>query len=166
MQWWHGDMRDRRVPGAVVAVFAVGEEFLVHLLTGPQAGVDDRCGMAGDHHQFAGEINDADRGAHIEHQGLPGAADGGRLDDQLHGLGDRHQKAGDVRVGHRDRQPLGQLLSEGRQHRTLAAQYIAEPHRQKHRLIVDSHGGEPDVPRSAWLCRAHCTGWPPCRWRC
>ena len=53
--------------------------------------------------QPLGDVGDAHRLAHVEHERLAVAADGAGLDDQLHGFLDGHEVAGDVGVGDGDR---------------------------------------------------------------
>ena len=58
------------------------------------------------------QVDDSDRFAHIEHEDLTAAAEDGRLEHQLHRLGDRHEVAAHVGVGDGDRAASGDLLAE------------------------------------------------------
>ena len=63
------------------------EELLVQLLAGAQAGVHDLGPACPDCSiELPGDVGDAHRLAHVEHERLAGLADRGGLDDQLHGL--------------------------------------------------------------------------------
>ena len=53
-----------------------------------------------------------------------------RADDQLHRLGDRHEVAGHLLVGHRHRAAGRDLAAEDRHDRARRAEHVAEPHRR------------------------------------
>ena len=108
------------------------EQLLVELLAGTDAHHLDRDVAAGlvarelDH--AAGEVDDPDRLAHVEHEDVAALGDAGGLDHQLHGLGDGHEEARHLGVGDRDRPALLDLALEDRQHRAGAAEDVAEAH--------------------------------------
>src|SRR6185312_8757401 len=88
--------------GAVI--FQRVEQFLEQLLAGAQAGVDDRNFasrlLAGEADHLLGQVADLDRFAHVQGKDLAALADARRLQDQLAGLGDGHEVARYLRVGH------------------------------------------------------------------
>jgi hypothetical protein len=133
-----------------VVDLSVAEQFLVQLLPTAQAGVDDVDRALGQPHQLLGEVDDAHRAAHVEHQHLARATDGRGVHDQLGGLGDGHQEPGHVGVGDGERPARGDLLGERGEHRAPAAQHVAEPDRHVgavavlgglgHQLLADALG--------------------------
>ena len=84
-----------------VTVSVLRPELLVQLLARPRADELDRDVRPGllareaDHR--VGEVGDLHRLAHVEHVDLAAAADRAGLDDQLDGLGDRHEVARHLR---------------------------------------------------------------------
>ena len=56
------------------------------------------------------------------------------LHHQLRGLGDRHEVADDVRMGHGDRTAAADLLLEQRHHRAGGCQHVAEAHHAEARV--------------------------------
>ena len=114
---------------ADVGLLVVTEELLVQLLTLAQAREPDGRRAARDRHELAREIDDADRLSHVEHQDLTRRTDHRGLDHELDRLRDGHEEARDLRMGDGDRRAGRQLLGEGRDHRTPAAEHVAEPHR-------------------------------------
>ncbi len=112
-------------------------QFLEQLLTGTQADefntdVHVRL-LARQADHLAGQIDHADRLAHVQHvylaaQGLLGGADGRGLQHQLHRLGDGHEEASDIGVGHRHRSARRDLALKQRIHRAGGAQHITEAH--------------------------------------
>lgn len=111
---------------------AVGEQFLDEFLA--RAGADELDVNVAAHFQaaepdeVAGQLHDRHRLAHVQDEDLAALADGGRLQDQLHGLGDGHKVAAHVRVGDGDRAAAGDLFAEDACHTAVAAQHVAEAH--------------------------------------
>jgi len=136
-------------------VLAVGEDFLVELLSGTEAAVFyldvhvrlEACEV--DHPSC--KVVDLDRLAHVEDEDLVAGAHRRSFHHEAAGLGDGHEEAGDLGMGDRDRASLRDLLAEARDHRAVRAEDVAEPsrhelrfaglpalfHRQAHRLHVD-----------------------------
>ena len=136
-------MGDLGVEGAG-AVFADAQQVLVQFLAVGQAGEHDVDLAPGVADQPLGDVGDADRIAHVEDQHLTAAPHHRCLQHQQHGLGDRHEVAGDVRVGHGDRPALGDLGAEHAQHRPAAAEHVAEPHAQVAAVVAGiGLGGDP-----------------------
>ena len=128
-----------------VEAFLVEVELLVHLLPWPQAGEDDfdvALGLeAGEADQLAGQVGDFHRFTHVEDKDLAALGEGAGLDDEARGLGDGHEIARDLRVGHRDLALLPDLLLEQRDHAAIAAEDIAKPHGGEFRQrIADAEG--------------------------
>jgi hypothetical protein len=78
----------------------------------------DRHSRQRDH--VARQLGDPDRLAHVEHEHLAAAGHGAGLEDELGRLGDRHEEAGDLGVGDRDRAAAADLLAEALDHRARA----------------------------------------------
>ena len=110
--------------------FALGDQLLVELLAGPQAREDDLDvllrleAVESDH--VPGQIQDPDRLAHLEDEDLAPLSHRPGLQDQLGRLGDAHEVAGDLRMGHGHRAPLGDLLLEEGDHRSGTADDVPE----------------------------------------
>ena len=119
-------LRDQRVVGPQVLLVRA-EQDLVHLLAGPQPGVDDLDVPVGRGGQPAGHVGDPYRLAHVQHQHLAGAVDGAGLDDQAHRLLHGHEVPADLGVGDGDGAACLDLRGEGGQHRATAAEHVAEP---------------------------------------
>jgi hypothetical protein len=112
----------------------IGQQFLVQLLAGTQAGEFDRdlvgC-VAGQADQVARQVDDLHRLAHVQHQHLPAFADGRGLQHQARGFGDGHEVANDVRVRDGHRAAPGDLFLELGDHAAAAAQHVAKAHRHQ-----------------------------------
>ena len=116
---------DHRMLGARDIV--ADEQFFIEFLAGPQASELDlevAVGVRGVAHRAPGQadhaarqIDDAHRLTHIEHEHIATLPHGTRLDDQLRSLGDRHEVPDHIRVRHRHRAALADLLLEERHHR-------------------------------------------------
>jgi hypothetical protein len=63
--------------------------------------------------QPLGEVENANRLAHVQREHFPAGRQGRCLQDELDGLLDAHEVAGHLRVGHRDRTARGDLAEEG-----------------------------------------------------
>jgi len=109
----------------------LGHELLfIELLTRTETDVFDldihirlEAGKA-DH--VAGQSIDLHRAAHVEDEDLAPVGIGAGQHDKAHSLGDSHEIADDVRVGHRDGAALLDLLPEDGDHRAVGAQDVAE----------------------------------------
>ncbi len=88
----------------------------------------DVGGHAGQRDHLAGEVDDLDRLAHLEHEDVAGLADRLGLQHEPRGLGDGHEVAGDLGVGDRERSAVAQLLLEDRHDRAAAGEHVAEAH--------------------------------------
>ena len=81
---------------------------------------------SGDH--LAGQVEDAHRLAHLEHEDVSrAAAEVTRLDHELHRLGNRHEVAGHLRVGDGDRSAALDLIAKDRHHAPGRGEDVAEP---------------------------------------
>ena len=114
-------------------VLSLGDQFLIELFTGPQPDEFDLDVFvrleSGKRDQVLRHIQDPDRTAHIEDEDLPPISHGARLEDQLAGLGNRHEIADDIRVGHGHRAALFDLFFEQRHHAPHASHDVAEADR-------------------------------------
>ena len=102
-----------------------------------------------------GHVDDPDRLAHVEDEDLAAFPHGPRLEDQLRRLGDAHEVAPYVGVGHRHGPPAGDLFLEDGNGRAGAAEDVAET--DGHELVTclavhaldeklcDAFGGAHDV---------------------
>ena len=120
---------DELVVGFGEALF--GHELLfIELLARAEAGVLDlnvHVGLeAGEADQVAGQGVDLHRGAHVEDEDLAPVGIGAGQHHEADGLGDGHEVADDIRVGHRDGAALGDLLLEEGDHRAVGAQNVSE----------------------------------------
>ncbi len=115
---------------------AVGEQLLVQLLPAPQARVHDAQRLARSCDHPPGNVFDAHRPAHVEHQRLARQSDRPGLDDQLARLGNRHEEAGDLGIGDRDVVAGLDLRAERVQHRPAAAEHVAESDGQERAVRV------------------------------
>lgn len=110
----------------------VQTELLEHLFARPETGVDDLDidvrFQSGQTDQVAGQVDDLDRLAHVEHEDLAAPGQGASLDDQAGRFGDRHEIARDLRVGDRHLALLLDLLPEKRDHRAARTKDIAKAH--------------------------------------
>src|SRR5690606_28108073 len=75
------------------------------------------------------QIDNLHRLTHVEDKDLAPLAEYGGLQDELHRLGNGHEEALDIGVGHRDRPAAGDLLAEGEDDAAPAAEDVAEPDR-------------------------------------
>src|SRR5947209_5328227 len=136
----HADVRDQRMNRPVVEL-PVTEKFLTQLLAPAQPRIDDLGRSTRDIHQLASNVSDPHRRTHVEDQRLPWPSYGTRIDDELHGFGDGHEEAGNLRMRYRDRPTGRELLGESCQNRSATAQNIAEADREE---------------RASGLCRRVC----------
>ena len=122
---------DELVLGLLQALFG-HELLLIELLAGAEAGVFDfdiHVGLeAGEADQVAGQGVDLDRGTHVEDKDLSPVGIGAGQHDETDGLGNGHEVADDIRVGHGHGAAFGDLLAEERNDRTVGAQDVAEAH--------------------------------------
>ena len=122
---------DQVVVGLLKALFR-HELLLIELLAGAQARVLDLDVHvrleAGELDQVPRQGVDLDGAAHVQHEDLAALGVDPRHHHQTHCLGDSHEVADDVRVGDGHRTALFDLLLEDRDHRAVAAQYVAEAH--------------------------------------
>jgi hypothetical protein len=115
--------------------FALGDQFLVEFLARPQARKDDLDvllwfeAVESDH--ILGQIQDPDRLAHLEDEDLAPLSHRPGLQDQLGRLGDAHEVAGHLRMGHGHRPPLSDLPLEEGDHRSGTANDIPESDRDE-----------------------------------
>ena len=113
------------------------ELFFIELLAGAQPGVfnfniDVRF-KTGHTDQVSGEGVDPDRAAHIQDEDLSAMGVGAGEQNQAHRLGNGHEIADDIRVGHGHRTALFDLFPEKRDHGPVAAQDISEADSDKFR---------------------------------
>ena len=85
--------------------------------------------------QLLGQLGNLHRLPHIQHEHITTLPHGTSLDHQLSGLGNGHEVAGDLRVGHSHRPTVANLLVEARNHRARGAQHITETHHGEARLV-------------------------------
>jgi len=125
--------------------------FFIELLAGAEAGVFDldvhiRL-QAGEADHVAGQGVDLHRGTHIEDEDLTPVGVSAGQHHEAHGLGDRHEIADDVRVGHRDGAALFNLPPEDGDHGAVGAQDVAEADGDE----LGLHATE-DLPTSVFVC--------------
>ena len=118
---------------------------------------------AGQLHHAPGQIDDADRLAHIENEDLASTGHGTGLQHQLGGLGDGHEIAGDIGVGHGQRAPGRQLAPKQRHHAPAGTQHIAkadhaEAGRRAMRGCLCGHRLQHQFRHA--FAGAHDIGWP------
>lgn len=120
------------------------ELLLVELLAGTQARVGDLDVHAGAEARQLDEVFgqgvDLHGPAHVQHEDLAAVGVGPRQHHQAHGLGDGHEVADHVRVGHGDGAALGDLPLEDGDHGAIAAQHVPE---------ADRHELGPDILEDA-----------------
>ena len=118
------------VVGGFGGSFGGGEDLLIQLFAGAQAGVfylDIHLGFeAGEANHAAGEMGNLDGFAHVEHEDFAAVAHGAGLKDEAAGLRNGHEEADDVRVGDGDGAALFNLLAEAGNHGAIRAQHVAE----------------------------------------
>ena len=131
---WPRDPLDLRVR-ARRDHLAVADEHLVELLARRRPDHLDRDLapglLAGEADHVLRQVHDPHGLPHVEDVDLPALGDRTGLDDELHGLGDRHEEPGHLRVGHRHRAAPGDLAPEDRDHGARRAEDVAEPHRHE-----------------------------------
>jgi hypothetical protein len=118
-------MRYQRVARPVVHLI-VPEQVLGEFLARTQPrvhNVDLACRTSG---QAPGDVRDAHRLAHVEHENLAGSSDHGRLQHQLNRLVSGHEISADFGVCHGDRAASRHLGGHRGKHRAPAAQHVAE----------------------------------------
>jgi len=84
--------------------------------------------------QLPRQLDDFHRFAHIENEYFSTLALGRTLKHQSHGFWDRHEVAGNIRMGDRHRPAGSNLLLEDRYHAARGTQDVAEPHRHQFQL--------------------------------
>lgn len=117
------------------------QQFFIQLFTGAQAGENDldvarrvpgvAHRQARQRHHALRQIQDLQRLAHVEQEHIAPFGHGTRLQHQLGGLGDGHEVARDLRVGHRDGAAHGDLVAKQRDHAAAGAQHVAKAHHRK-----------------------------------
>ena len=140
--------RDRRadVNQLVVGLFEAffGHQLLfVELFARTQTGILDR----NIHIRFESRLLDQvarqridlDRTAHIEHEDLAALCVGAGQHHEADRLRNRHKVADDVRMRDRDGTALCDLLFEQRDDGTVAAEHVAEAHRDEFRFDIAEH---------------------------
>ena len=142
------------------------EQLLVELLARPQAGEDDLDVLVGpkpgklDHP--LGEIDDADRLAHVEHEDLaavrllPACAEA--CSTRLHGLRDGHEEARHLRVGDGHRAAAGDLLLEARHDASRSSPARCRSGPVLKRLVLESQRRAPGNSLGGPLGGAHDVG--------
>ena len=119
------------------------QKLFVKLFAGTQAGVDDRDIhirlIAGQADQVAGHGVDLDRLAHIEHEDLAALGVIAGLQDERNRFGNRHKETRDVGMCDRHRAALRDLLLKERDHAAVAAEHVAETHRNEFRIRFAVH---------------------------
>ena len=97
-------------------LLVVIQQFLVQLLPFTQAGklyfYIHAYLLTGKLNHATGKVHNLDRATHVKHVDLSPITHDGRLQHQLAGLGNGHEVAGDVWMGHRQRSSICQLLLE------------------------------------------------------
>src|SRR5712691_11088215 len=117
-------------------VFAVREQFLVELLARAQAGNLDSDVFLAESRQpdhVARKVDNPDWFAHFQNEDLASISHETCLQHQLCGLGNRHEVARDLRVGHRQRSAASDLLAELGNDAACAAEYVSEADHDKTR---------------------------------
>ena len=99
--------------------------------------------------QVAGQVDDLDRLAHVEHEDLTAAAHGGGLQDELDGFGDGHEVAAHLGMGDGDRTAGGDLLLEDGDDAAVGAEHVAEADGDELGAAV-LEGTDDAVRRRAW----------------
>ena len=111
------------------------EFFFIQFLAGSESGVFNADVhirlVARETDQVAGKLIDLHGTAHIKDEDFSAVGIGAGQQDQTHRLGDGHEIADDIRVGHCDRSAVGDLLPEQGDHGAVAAEHIAETDRDK-----------------------------------
>ena len=124
--------QDRGMQGRAGALLRIAK-VLRQLLAGPGAREPDRDLAADDvarqPDHALGQIEDAHRLAHVEHEDLAAFGENRRLQHELDRLVDAHEEPGHPGIGDRDRAAAGDLEGEGRDHAAPAADDVAEAHR-------------------------------------
>ena len=87
--------------------------------------------QAGEADHVVGQVEDADRLAHVEHEDFAALPHRAGLDHKLRRLGNQHEVARDVGMRHRDRPAAGNLLAKDRHHAAGGIEHVAEPHRDE-----------------------------------
>ncbi len=129
---------------------------LLELLSWPQPRKDDRDlaqAEAGQLDQVLGQIDDADRLAHVQHEELAAQRHTARFDHEVHGFGNRHEVARDIRMRDAHRSTLFDLMLEGRNHASAASEHVAEAN--DHELPTRRCGGGPNDGLRQTLGRTH-----------
>src|SRR5688572_9022804 len=120
--------------GGLPDLFVVVDQLLEQALTRAQAGEHDFDVLVGrepvEADQRLRQVDDPDRLAHIEDEDFAAVPHGSGLEDQLDGLGDRHEEARDLGMGHRHGAAALDLLLEQRDDAAAGLQYVAEAHGQ------------------------------------
>ncbi len=130
----------RKIFACVVSLIVLErvEQLLEQLLARTKARVDDRDvafrRLAREPDHLLGEIADADRLAHVEREDFAAVAEHRGLQDQLAGLGDRHEVPRDLGMRDRDRaRPRGSARESSGTTRARRVEHVAEPDRDEAR---------------------------------
>ena len=138
---------------------AGGDQLLVQFFPGPQAGKFDGDVLfrfqAVEPDEIPGHVDDPDRLAHVEDEDLAAFPHGSRLEDQLSRLGNAHEVAHYIGMGHRHGPPLSDLRLEDGNGRAGAAEDVPEADGHESRILpavhaldeklCDAFGGPHDV---------------------
>ena len=120
---------DELVVGLGEALFG-HEFFLIELLAGAEAGIDDLDVhirfQAGEADHVAGQCVDLHRATHVEDEDLAPVGIGAGQHHEAHGLGDGHEVADDIRVGDRDGAAFLNLPLEDGDHGAVGAKDVSE----------------------------------------
>ena len=87
--------------------------------------------------QIASELDDTHRLPHVEHEGIAGGGQHRRLQDQLHGLGNRHEVAHCLWIGNGQRASARKLPTKQGNHAATAAQDIPKTDRGVGKIVRD-----------------------------
>ena len=108
----------------------------------------------------AGQVGDAHRLAHVEHEHVAAARHRTGLHDELGRFRDEHEVANDVGVGDGDRPARRDLAAEQRHHRARGTEHVAEADHREHRARAVAHRGRLEDELGGALRGAHHVGRP------
>lgn len=131
------------VPFGGLVIFLVQKKLFIELLAGAQTAVDNffPAGAVEADHLFR-QVFDFDRLSHVQDEELSALGNGYRLENQGSCLGDRHEKADDVRMGDSDRSALFNLLFEDGNDRSVGAQDVSEADRHEFGFVLGNRGDD------------------------
>ena len=110
----------------------VAQDLLVEFLAGPESGVFDfDIFSAAQSNHLLGQVGNLHWTSHIEDENLAALTLGASLKNKLAGLGNEHEIAYDVGMGHRDRASKANLLLEEGNDGAIGVEHIAEPCRNE-----------------------------------